>query len=120
MAKSEKIHCTNCGTEWYPIGDDQLRIQKGWTIQCPRCDCEITKEDYGKKMKVKYQIVMKVEVEVDEDGLRKNLKQYSIAEELERQLKKAMIDHTVLEIGVSRTGATGVTPVVNRPPHPAS
>jgi len=45
----EKIHCTNCGTEWHPTRDDLLKIRKGWTIQCPRCSCEITKEDYHKK-----------------------------------------------------------------------
>lgn len=44
--KREKIHCTNCGTEWFPTEDDLLKIQKGWTIQCPKCNCEITKKDY--------------------------------------------------------------------------
>jgi len=47
-ATIKRIHCPNCGYEWWPIEHVKIRIQKGWTIQCPKCNCEITKEDYQK------------------------------------------------------------------------
>jgi hypothetical protein len=94
-----KIQCPSCGFKYFPTGDDQFRLSKGYSITCPNCKQDFTKKNLfnfqkqlqeGIKIEMEHTDNPKIAEQIARDHLREFPDYYTRLKKMESEAKKEL------------------------------